>query len=393
MRDPAALLPWVEGCVRRHWRTRKFRRLLTTVGGMSEEGYASALAGERGLLGPACAAVAEECARRVAERDISGLPPVRVSERVDRSSGKLRTIGSESAMQQVLDAVAVGAAGEVWARRIVPAQASSMPGGGQVSGMLTVRRWVAEDDRAERWARSHGARYSRKVRWHTVIDLRKYFDHLRPDVFMSLFERDCANRDLLWLWRSLLATHTAAGLPGVMIGALTSQYAALYTMSFVYRHVMSYRVRRRGRDVRPCTRMLMQMDDQLVCARSRKDLLAAVREAVAFCRELCLGVKPGWQALDIRRSGIDLMGFVVHAGGGVSLRPRLYVRVRRIYLRLMRRKVPSLSQAMRACSYLGWLVHAGGERALRRLRARDVAARAAAVVSVYARNGRFADAG
>lgn len=71
----------------------------------------------RGLLGPACEAVAAECARMVAERDVSSLPPVRVSERIDGSSGKLRTIGSESAMQQVLDAVAVGAASDVWARR------------------------------------------------------------------------------------------------------------------------------------------------------------------------------------------------------------------------------------------------------------------------------------
>lgn len=389
MRDPSALLPWVEECVHAHYRSRKFRRLLTSVGGMSRAEYDAAVETmDRSMLAGACELVAEECARVVSERDMSLLTPVRIVTKMDRSTGKMREIGSECAMQQVLDMVAVKASSEVWSRRMVPQQVSSVKGGGQVRGMAEIREWVSDDDRAERWAKAHGKKYSRKVKDFAIVDLEKYFRNLLPGIFMSLFTRDCANRDLVWLWGALLRTHGADGYPGVMIGALTSQWAAQYVLSFVYRHIMDMRKERRGKKVKVVTKMLMQMDDQLICARSRRDLMMAVREAISYCRSLCLSVKPTWQAKDIAESGIDMMGFVVHRSGKVTVRPRIFKRLRRMLLRAMRRRVLALSQAKRICSLMGWLKHSDHRKAYKKLRVKEAMRKASVTVSYYAKKER-----
>ncbi|WP_165247457.1 reverse transcriptase domain-containing protein [Adlercreutzia sp. ZJ141] len=385
MRDWRTLYPWVEACVWKHRRKRRFARLATSVGGVSNDDYIKALNScDKTLLKPAIERIAKHAVSIISSRKLNE-PKVSMRERVDKSSGKVRLIGCQSAMQQVLDAIAVASCDAVWARRIVPQQASSIPGRGQVYGMQMIRKWVQHDLRAYRWACAHGARYHRACAYWVILDTTKCYQSMRLDIFLELFVRDVANDDIIWLWWALLDSHRVDGYEGFMIGSLVSQYAAQYVMSFAYRHITTLHKTRRGKRKRLVSHCLMYMDDILLTSPSRRDLLIASREVVRWFAQRGLTIKPNWQICRHDKTPIDMMGYRIHASGKVSIRPRVFVRVRRMAMRCRGQCTLALSQAKRICSYKGWVVHSDSGLICRRYKYHQVSKRAARKVSRYER--------
>lgn len=360
--NPWTIEPWVYCCLEAHKTRHDFRHLICSIGGLSLKEYEKALnSTDKKLLHNAAFSIAIEAAKRIRERSLN-LPPVRMREKVDKSSGKVRLIGSESAMHQIFDHIATGAADEIWKRRIVPQQASSIKSRGQIYGARMIQRWIKEDDRAARWARSHGVKYSRKCKCFVKLDARKCYCSMRLKRFMKRFCKDCGNEDLLWLWEQLLRSHKINGYEGFMIGALPSQWACQYMMSFLYRYVMSQHKERRGKQRKLITHMLIYMDDIFMTAASRRDLKAAVRKTIRYAKEeLGLTIKEGWQICDLDKTPIDMMGYVIHAGGKVTIRPRIFLRARRMALRCLRQGHLSIRQARRILSYKGYFIHLRGK--------------------------------
>lgn len=379
---PETVLAWVTDCIMRHKKRHDFRQLLARVGKLPERLYYTALeSGDYTVWQPAIRKVAEEAAQRIAARDLR-LRPVRIRERVDRSSGKTRQIGDEEAMQQVFDHIAVGAAGPIWRRRFVPQQASSLRGRGPVYGSNIIRGWIQQDNRATRWAYAHKRKYSRKCRYFAKLDVRKCYPSLRTAVFLRYFRRDCGNTDLLWLWETLLESHKVEGNEGFMIGALVSQFACQYLLSFAYRYVMDLHKSRRGKRHKLVTHALFYMDDQLLYSTSRRDLKSAVRQLIRFEREeLGLTIKPTWGIQDTSRHPADMMGFRHYANRRATIRPRIFRRARRVALHVLRRQRLALGQVRRLCAYKGYFKRTDSRRIIKALRLRKLFTRAAATIS------------
>ncbi|MCD8189063.1 MAG: hypothetical protein LUD78_02400 [Clostridiales bacterium] len=389
--DPETILPWVTDCIMRHKKRHDFRQLLVRVGKLSERQYYAAIeAGDYTAWQPAIHRIAEEAAKRIANRDLH-LRPVRIRERTDRSSGKLRKIGDEEAVQQVFDHIAVGATDPIWRRRFVPQQASSLRGRGPVYGSKIIRGWIQQDNRAARWAYAHKRKYSRKCRYFAKLDVRKCYPSLRTAVFLRYFRRDCGNADLLWLWETLLESHKVEGNEGFMIGALVSQFACQYLLSFAYRYVMNLHKSRRGKRHKLVTHALFYMDDQLLFSTSRRDLKSAVRQLIRFEQEeLGLTIKPTWGIQDTGSQPADMMGFRHYANGWATIRPRIFRRARRVALHVLRRRHMALGQARRLCAYKGYFKRTDSCRIIKALRLKKLFTRAAATISrrdKEARNG------
>jgi hypothetical protein len=260
-------------------------------------------------------------------------------------------------MQQVLDAIAVGASEEIFARRIVPQQSSSIPGRGQIYGMNMIKGWALKDARAQRYAKKHQIRYTPKTKYWAKADITKCYQSLRVPVFMRLFERDCANKDLVWLWQALLESHIQDGQKGFMIGSLVSQYAAQYIFSFAYRYITSLTFTRRGKRLRKVEHCLFYMDDILMTGRSKNQLASAVKSLTRYCKEeFGITVKPSWMIYRTDVTPMDMMGFRIHSNGKVTLRATIHKRQRRSYLRC-RNRSPALSQCRRLMSFRGWIKH------------------------------------
>lgn len=382
------LLPWVHDCISRHKKRHDFRWLLTHHGLSAEDYYAALHSGRTDMLLPAIESIAKEAAQRIYERDLEGIPAPRIKTMVDVSSGKTRRIGCESAMQQVMDFIAVFAAMPIFERRISMHQASSMQGRGPVYGMRIIRKWIQNDNRAIRWAKSHQRRYTSKCRHHVKLDVYQCFPSCRMEKFLALFTRDCWNEDLLWLWTELLKRHLVDGNLGFMIGALVSQWAAQYLLSFLYARAMSCHKMRGQKSIKCVSHMLMFMDDMLLIGSNRRRLEYAVEDLIRYARDtLGLTIKPNWQIMELKGTcGIDMMGFVVYRTGKVSIRGRVFVRSRRMAMRCHRQGgTLSSRQARRIASYKGYYKHSNSRYAVKSLGMHGVFTVAEAITSKEAR--------
>ena len=358
LRNYKNLIPAIKDVLFRHAKRYDFKNLLINFG-LPKETYREYLVtNNKDLFDDVIVEIAKECVRRIETRDLK-LSEVKIRIKEDKSTGKIRQIGKESAMQQIFDYIAYHSAKEIFDRRIVPEQASSIKGRGQVYGTEMIKRWIDADNDASRYAKRHHARYTRQCRYHEKNDVSKCYPSADVDVFMKLFRKDCANEDVIWLWETLLKSHRVNGYKGFMIGSLVSQWAVQYMMSFAYRFIKDLHYERRGKTFKCVEHMLIFMDDILMIGSNHKQLKNAVNKLSGFMeRELHFRIKPNWQILDIYKDPIDMMGYAVYADGHVEIRGRDFIRARRMILRYYSQDCfLTMRQCKRICSYKGYFMH------------------------------------
>ena len=358
IKDPENLIPAIKDVVFRHCTRFDFRNLLYRYG-LKESDYKLYLVTrDKELLEDVIHNIAEECAKRIINRDLK-LRPVEIRIKYDKSTGKQRQIGKESAMQQCFDYIAFYAAREIFEKRIVTEQASSIHGRGQIYGKNMINGWIIKDIDSLRYAQKHNKRYQRKCKYHVKSDVIKCYPSAKLDKFMVLFEKDCGNEDLVWLWYSLLKSHQVDGYTGFMIGSLVSQWACQYMISFAYRHIKSLHYERRGKKTKYVEHMLIFMDDMLMTSSNRKLLKSAIRELKDYMSNtLGFDLKDNWQIYDIDKDPIDMMGYTFYPDGHVEIRGRDYIKARRLALRYKSQgNFLTMRQCKRILSYKGFFDH------------------------------------
>ena len=89
-----------------------------------------------------------------------------------------------------------------------------------------------------------------------------------------------------------------------------------------------------------------------------KNLKSAVRSAVVFAKKtLGVNIKPNWHIKELEKEPIDMMGYVVHRNGKMTIRARNYIHGRRLILKYYREHALSLQQARRLTAYKGFFKH------------------------------------
>lgn len=324
----ATIRNWVSWCVARHYKKRAdFRKLLVSYG------YDEALEGyeEEESWWKAIDSISLHIVNMIKNRKLE-LDPVRITEKVDKNSGKVRLIGCESALQQCMDYVAVFSCEEIWKRRIDTFQASSMPGKGQIYAKNLVRDALKKDNARVEYGKRHKIKYSRKYRYYAKTDIKKDFPSARYPRFIAVFRKDCANEDIVWLWEALLKTHRVYYRKsdgsielylGFMIGALTSQYAMIYMLSFASR-----RLRNKVNFV-ACF-----MDDFAILDSIRKRMKDSILDMEKYLyEEFELTLKQNWSIQKIADdTPIDFVGYRIYPDGKVELRRRNWKKIRRYLL-------------------------------------------------------------
>ena len=324
----ATIRNWVSWCVARHYKKRAdFRRLLVSYGyDEAAEGYE-----EEDSWWNAIDSISLHIVNMIKNRKLE-LQPVRITEKVDKNSGKVRLIGCESALQQCMDYVAVFSCEEIWKRRIDTFQASSMPGKGQIYAKNLVRDALKKDNARVEYGKRHKIRYSRKFRYYAKTDIKKDFPSARYPRFIAVFKKDCANEDIVWLWEALLKTHRVYYRKsdgsmelylGFMIGALTSQYAMIYMLSFASRRL-------RGK----VNFVACFMDDFAILDSIRKRMRDSILDMEKYLyEEFELTLKQNWSIQKIADdTPIDFVGYRIYPDGKIELRRRNWKKIRRYLL-------------------------------------------------------------
>jgi hypothetical protein len=353
--DPKTVRDWVADCITRHKARYDFRDMLLE-NGLSKDDYDRVIDEHANyLMESAIEKITAETCRRIKERDLA-LPPVRIREQKDHTTGKVRMIGCESPMQQIMDYIAVYSCQEIFDARIVPQQCSSVPGRGQVYGMKLIRKYVNTDNRSIRYCKKHGYKYFSKCKYVVKLDIEKCFPSAKMEIFIDLFKHDCGNQTIVWLWTTLFLTHRYAGYEGFMIGSLISQWACQYMLSFVYREAMNIGYVKRNVKHSSVSHMIMFMDDMALFGSNREQLHKAVLHLITYTYDK-LGFKIKLNYAIHPFSQVDMMGYVIYGNGTVSIRSRNYIKARRLKIRCITQGSLSLRQSKRMVSYKGFFKH------------------------------------
>ncbi|WP_235904870.1 reverse transcriptase domain-containing protein [Eggerthella guodeyinii] len=283
--------------------------------------------------------VAADARAMIEARDLSSIGPISYFNRHEPVTGKERVIGSECAMQQYLDYVAVTALQQLFDAKIGYHQCASIRGKGQAHALKYLKRWV----------RSSSSRY------YVKLDVRKYYNNIDRDVLMGMLRRDVRNDDLLWLVEALIATHAK----GLNIGSYLSQYLANYYLSGAYRYAEGLQKERKSRrtgevtDVKLVGHVLTYMDDWVLIGWDKRDLKMAVRRLVRYMRDvLRLEVKP-WKPCAIDCEPIDMIGYVFRRTW-TAVRAGIFLRARRAFRSADRALILTPHLAARCLAYWGY---------------------------------------
>lgn len=338
------IMPFIEECFKRHKKRRDFKRLIINHG-FTETDYADLLNGKNNALQRISKCIAEEISRSIRNRTIPKFETW-ASRKYDFSSCKERLIGNETCLQRLYDYVAVRSCDELWRRKLVENQCSSIPRRGQVYGMKLIRHYILQDNRSARYAVKHGFRYTRKCRYFVKLDLHHCYESIDKDLLYSRLSHDIKNEPILYLWKCLLDSY-AGSTKGILIGALPSQFLSQYMVAPIYRHATQYK---------HISHMVIYMDDMLLFSPNRRKLLTTVRELIRWAADnLHLEIKGNFAIKKLANEPIDMMGYVIYQNGKVTIRAKPFIRLRRQVLRYDARKSMTIKQAKRIVSYKGFL--------------------------------------
>ena len=316
--------------------------------------------------------IAVEITERIKARDLN-LPPIQYRNRVDKSSGKDRRLGIESAMQQCMDYVAVFALMPMLKAKTGVFQCASIPGRGQIYGKNVLEKWIRKDP--------HGTKYYDKM------DVRHCFENIKLRTVHRLLNRDIRkNPTLIWFVLALIGTFEE----GLSIGSFLSQWLCNYVMSYAYHYTTEqlYKVRR-GKRQNLVAHCLMFMDDVILFAASKRDLKIAVKSLEEYLHTfLGLEIKPNHHTKRTEKEPPDMMGFVV-SRECTTIRARTFVRARRALIRAWRRmqqRLPIyLANAQRIVSYRGYFKHTNSRSVALALHLKEVFRAAKKSISRYAK--------
>ena len=358
--------PFVEDCCRRHKKRSDFKQLFIQHG-ISLQQYNKAIDEcDFTILYPAIDNICKSAVKQIKNRSLL-LTRVKIRTKKDPTTGKIRKIGWESAMQQVFDYIAVYSSMEIFDRRIVKEQASSIRGRGQIYGVHLIQNKIVKDYRAYQYAIKHNLSYIKKRQYFVKLDIELCYPSARYQYFINLFSKDCANKDLIWLWEELLKSHMIDGYKGFLIGAWPSQWAVQYLISFIYRYAKDLHYYRRNKRFKSVDSMIIFMDDMVLFSSNRKILKSAVRNIISWTKKnLHWTIKPNWSIRSIDDCSVDMMGYVIHYDGHITIRARNFIHSRRMVLRYDQTGKLNLQNARRALAYKGFNVHSNSEKISRK---------------------------
>lgn len=130
-------------------------------------------------------------------------------------------------------------------------------------------------------------------------DISRYFASIRHDVLMGEIERAISDRDVLWLWRQIIAGYGHEDGVGLPVGALTSQLAA---------NIMLNRLDHIAKDDMGLRHYVRYMDDFVAVLPDKATAQKVMRELGEAVNGLALSLNPK-TAIHPWQRGVDFCGY------------------------------------------------------------------------------------
>lgn len=128
------------------------------------------------------------------------------------------------------------------------------------------------------------------------IDIHKYYPSVNNDKLKAMIRKKIKCPDTLWLIDDII--DSVSGLP---IGNYTSQhFGNVYLNQFDW--AMKQQIKPLG--------YFRYCDDIVIFGKSEKELLKIKERAEEMLTDLNLRIKPNWKIYDVKREGVDFVGFI-----------------------------------------------------------------------------------
>lgn len=267
--------------------------------------------------------------RMVELRDILSKPfvpsPTRVRTIIDKSSGKERLLHEPKlwpdqyvhhALVQILEPIIMRGM-DYW-------NCGSIPKRGPKRGITAIQKWMRTD--------AKGTRYCAE------LDIRHFYQELKPTVVMQCMKRLIKDRHILRLIWAVI-------YDGVHIGSYCSQWFANAVLQPLD-HMMREQLRLR--------RFIRYMDNYTIFASSKRKLHRAVQAIRKWLKQQGLELKGNWQVFPTASRMPDALGYRFSKEKTLP-RKKPVVRFRRACRNAIARGKPTIGQARGILSRVGLL--------------------------------------
>lgn len=142
--------------------------------------------------------------------------------------------------------------------------------------------------------------YSPRGTWYMKLDIAQYFHSIDHGILMKLLERMFKDKQLLDLFKKIIASYHIIPGKGVPIGNLTSQYFANYYLGF-----LDYFIKQKLR----MKQYVKYMDDFVLWSNSKQELRDCLREITKFLSESLSLIVRDVMSINYTSNGMNFLGY------------------------------------------------------------------------------------
>lgn len=356
--NPETIYIAVYDCVKPKLYRNDFTQLLCEVSGLTKQeiiAERSELNGSTPAIDAGLEKLASYCAAQIKNRNIT-LLKLKEFDRKDGLSGKTRHLCQESPIQQVYEYILVYALMPLFDAKLLYCQYGSIPGKGQIKGAKKIQRILNKDFRGKR------------VDCYKC-DISKAYPSTKASFVLNLISKYChKNKDIIYLAKTVMSNYPNDHL---IIGGYFSTWAFNLVMSFIIRDLLSITKTRRGQKTRLINKIVCYADD-FICFGYTSNIVRALKKAERIIKKKYgLSFKPQWQIVHFsdadvyshsereQNKFIDMMGFRIYRSR-ITVRKRIFKRLRRQYLRARRKQIRHSIPYWRGrklIAYNSWIVY------------------------------------
>lgn len=179
----------------------------------------------------------------------------------------------------------------------------------------------------------------KNTKYYIKIDIKKFYPSIDKDILKNKFRKIIKDRDVLILMDIIVDSFEDSGVP---IGNYTSQHFANYYLQ-EFDHFIKEELEAKY--------YCRYMDDCIIFGANKKKLHKMLKEIILFLQKEKLKVKENWKVAKTDSAPIDFIGRKFYRGY-TTLRDTTFLRMKRRFKRISKKKYINYADATAVMSYL-----------------------------------------
>ena len=269
-----------------------------------------------------------------------------------KGKGKHRTGHVPCFRDHIVHHMAINVCKEAFTKGMHPHCCGSVIGRGPKHVVSTGSKWFQDD---------------KECRYFVKLDIKKFFDSIRPDLLMDAIRKRIKDKYLLEIFEQIVHAAPTACPVGFYVSPIL---ANLFLQDFDWFVEQQLYKERRGKRIKYVRHYMRYMDDMLLIGTSKADLYKAVHRIKEYLASLGLEIKQTWE---IKRIGIhekvngkwklkkgtywcDFIGYKFCRDATI-LRSGIFIAAQRLAKRMFRADYYTPHQCSSINARIGWAKH------------------------------------